>query len=29
MAETDSQPFAENEQVKELLHMKVQWYEVK
>lgn len=24
MAETDSQPFAENEQVKELLHMKVQ-----
>jgi hypothetical protein len=22
MAETDSQPFAENEQVKELLHMK-------
>ncbi len=29
MAGTDSQPFAENEQVKELLHMKVQWYEVK
>jgi len=22
MAETDSQPFAENEQVKEMLHMK-------